>query len=619
MTALMPDVEIDRIDRFFEAHHPFAMLDPATRQRLVGEAEVIRLDADAPIYAHGDPVPGLYIVAEGRVRVMTPEGVAVSSLQIGQCFGERGLLLDGIAPYDTFAAEPCLLFRIPAARFHQVMESVPGFAMFFGRRARASSGADGAAVTPAVPISSTLAELMTRNPITLPPEATAADAARAIADRGISCVLVADQERLSGLVTASDLCARVLAKGLGGDLPITKVMTAAPRSLPPDAVTFDAISIMVEKRVGHLPIVEAGKLVGIITRTDLVMSQAMSAPMVVGEVMRASTLEAMVNATHQIPEALAQLVGAGLDHQDVTRNVTDITDALTRKLITMAEAELGPAPVPYLWAVCGSQGRREQTGVSDQDNCLILDDRATADDEAYFDALAKRVSDGLDACGFFFCPGDMMATNVRWRKPMSVWRGYFRGWIDKPDPMARMLASVMFDLRAVAGEASLLEDLQAETLERAKRNSIFIAHMVANSLSHQPPLGLFRGFALSRSGEHRGTLDMKMNGVVPITDLARLYALMGGLAPVNTRSRLVAAREAGLISEAGGHDLLDAYDLISEMRLEDQAAQIRRGEKPDNYLIPAALSDLERSHLRSAFVAVKTMQSAATQGRHTMV
>ena len=174
-----------------------------------------------------------------------------------------------------------------------------------------------------------------------------------------------------------------------------------------------------------------------------------------------------------------------------------------------------------------------------------------------------------------------------------------------------MLASVMFDLRAIAGDAALLDSLQAETLAAARRNSIFRAHMVRNSLKHQPPLGLFRGLALIRSGDNKDRIDMKHAGVVPIVDLGRLYALSAGLTQVNTRERLEAAREAGVISASGARDLLDAYDLIADMRLEHQAKLIREGRKPDNFMAPEGLSDLERNHLKDAFGVIKTMQSAA--------
>lgn len=174
-----------------------------------------------------------------------------------------------------------------------------------------------------------------------------------------------------------------------------------------------------------------------------------------------------------------------------------------------------------------------------------------------------------------------------------------------------MLASVMFDLRPIGGHFNLFADLQEETLEAASKNSIFVAHMTSNSLKHQPPLGLFRGFATVRSGEHKNTIDLKHNGVVPVTDLGRVYSLKGRLTEVNTRARLLAAIEAGAVSPSGGRDLVDAYDMIAQTRLEHQAAQIQRGEKPDNFMAPSDLSDFERSHLRDAFVVIKTMQNAA--------
>ncbi|MEL7346752.1 MAG: putative nucleotidyltransferase substrate binding domain-containing protein, partial [Pseudomonadota bacterium] len=270
----------------------------------------------------------------------------------------------------------------------------------------------------------------------------------------------------------------------------------------------------------------------------------------------------------------------------------------------------GPAPVPYLWLACGSQGRQEQTGVSDQDNCLILSDAATPEHDTYFAALAKIVSDGLNACGYYYCPGDMMATNPQWRQPVRVWEQLFRGWIQKPDPKAQMLASVMFDLRPIGGEESLFTSLQALVLERASKNSIFVAHMVSNALKHTPALGFFGGFAKVRSGEHRNTIDMKMHGVVPIVDVGRICALKGQLTAVNTRARLIEGEKQKTLSASGARDLLDAYDMIADTRLQHQAARVRAGQAPDNFLLPSELSDLEGNHLHDAFVVVRTIQSA---------
>jgi CBS domain-containing protein len=392
-------------------------------------------------------------------------------------------------------------------------------------------------------------------------------------------------------------------------------MTRDPHSLGLNDLGSDVLQMMLERRIGHVPVVESGVLKGIVTQTDLTRYQAISSAVIIGDIAHAGSVEELTGFTKMIPQVLAQLVATGKPHDVITRLITDIGDAVTRRLLAMAEAKFGPPPVPYLWLACGSQGRREQTGVSDQDNCLFLHDDFQPEHDPYFAALAKFVSDGLDACGYFYCPGDMMATADRWRQPVRVWRDYFAGWVAKPDPTAQMLASVMFDLRPISGEVSLFADLQAETLEMSSKNSIFVSHMVSNSLKHVPPLSLLRGFATIRSGEHKDMIDLKHNGVVPLVDLGRIYALLGRLESANTRARLLEARDKGVISSTGAGDLIDAYDLIAHTRLEHQAYEIKHGQAPDNFMAPTSLSDFERGHLRDAFVVVRTMQSAIGHSR----
>jgi CBS domain-containing protein len=232
----------------------------------------------------------------------------------------------------------------------------------------------------------------------------------------------------------------------------------------------------------------------------------------------------------------------------------------------------------------------------------------TPEHEEYFTALSRFVCDGLNACGFVHCPGEAMASNLRWRQPLRVWQQYFHDWTERPEPKALMLSSIFFDLRPVHGDTSLFETLQQGLLANSKANRIFIAHLVANALSHRPPLGFFRHFVLIRDGEHDHTLDIKRRGLVPIVDVARVYALSEGLPPVNTLARLQAARDCGAMSADMSADLQDAFEFIASLRIRHQAQQIRAGEKPDNYLPPSDLSQLERSHLKDAFAVIKSIQ-----------
>jgi CBS domain-containing protein len=592
---------------FIASVHPYDSLSQDELARAASSFSRRQMPAGAVVYDHGDLLPGIWLIESGRVAVSDRNGDSVSELGPRNSFGERGLLREGAAVTTARVTEDAVLWMLPREELLDLIAQNRAVARFFDRgRGGQGRGAEIATLK--------VEDLLTRQPLTCAPETPVRQAAQMMRDAGTSSIGVTEGGRLLGIVTIRDMSNRVVAAGLDAARPVREVMTPDPITLPPQALGYDVLNAMLERRVGHLPVVDQGRFVGMITQTDLTRVQAISASALIRDVADAGSVEEMARITARVPDLLVNLVAAHQRHEVITRMITDVTDAVTRRLLVLAEADLGPAPARWLWAACGSQGRQEQTGLSDQDNCLILADGADPADP-WFAALARFVCVGLNTAGFVYCPGDMMATNPRWRQPLNVWRDYFTGWIRKPSPEAQMLASVMFDLRAIGGDGSLLTGLQAETLALAARNSIFVAHMIANSLKHRPPLGIIGGFATIRSGEHRHHIDMKHNGVVPVTDLARVYALQGRLTTVNTRARLLEAEDAGVISGSGARDLIAAYDVIQTQRLEHQAHLIRSGRAPDNYLAPADLPDFERSHLRDAFVVVRGMQSALGHGK----
>ncbi len=609
----MPEDMIDDPTGFLIRQAPYDALPPERLAEVIGRLETLDLPAGARAFTEGDALTGLYIIRDGTMSITDATGVELSHLGPGNSFGERGLLRGGTAVATATAAEPTRLYRLPAPLFFNLMQGEEAFRRFFDR-----SRPDRPQTKTGELTATRVEDLMTRDPATCEPGTPIRVAARTMRDRRISSLCITDGGKLFGIVTLRDLVNKALAEDVGADTPVAGIMTPDPATLPPTAIGSDVLHRMMERRLGHLPIVAGDQLVGIVTQTDLTRFLASTSAGLMADIGRADSAEDIARVTARIPELLAQLVAGGNRHEVVTRLVTDIADGATRRLIRFFEGEYGPAPVPYAWVACGSQGRQEQTGVSDQDNALIIDDAATEADMAWFAGLAEFVCAGLDKAGYVFCPGEMMAKTPRWRQRVLGWRGYFADWIAHPSKEAQMLASVMFDLRVIEGDEALYRPLQAAVLKGAAENSIFRAHMAANAVGHVPPLGLIRGFATLRSGEHRNRIDMKMNGVVPIVDLGRAYALQGGLEAANTRDRIEAAGAAKVISESGARDLLDAYDVIAQARLDHQMRQIRRGEAPDNFMAPSELSDLERSHLRDAFVVVKTMQSALMSGRGVM-
>jgi CBS domain-containing protein len=370
---------------------------------------------------------------------------------------------------------------------------------------------------------------------------------------------------------------------------------------------------MTRLNVHHLPVLDDGRVAGILTTTDLTRFQSANAVYLVGDIHKAKDIDTLVQISAKVGELQVHLVNGGATADQVGQAVSAVTDAITLRLLELAEAELGSPPVPYAWMAGGSQARREQSSHSDQDNALLIADHMRPEDDAYFAALAAYVNDGLNACGYVYCPGDVMAKNPKWRQPLRLWKKYFVNWIEKPEPMALMLASVFFDLRAVYDPEGLFEELHEQVLDLCRANRIFIAYMAANALKHRPPLGFFRNFVLIHGGEHDHTFDIKHRGTVPIIDLARVYALSAGIPEINTLERLEVAAEHSAVSKEGSANLIDAAEFIGTLRIRHQARLLRRGEKADNFLSPDELSPLERGHLKDAFILINTMQESLGQ------
>ncbi len=459
--------------------------------------------------------------------------------------------------------------------------------------------------------------LLRREPVTLPPQATIRDAAMLMREQQVSAVMVVDAGRLLGIVTDRDLRNRVLAVGLDSARPVADVLTTNPSSVDLHTTAFDAMLLMARSKLNHVPVLDGQRVVGMVSSSDVAERHSTSAVVLAIEIYRCDDIEGLQRVTRRVRDLQCDLAAADATAQATGRVITAITDALTIRLLQLAEAQLGAPPVPYAWVAAGSQARREQTARTDQDNCMVLsDDYDAAMHGAYFEALARQVCDGLDACGYVHCPGEMMAMTDRWRQPLAQWQQYFRGWTQAPEPKALMLTCVFFDLRCVHGDAALLDGLRHGALQGTRANSIFLAHMANNALQRRPPLSLFGRISAARSGEHRGTIDIKLLGIAPIVDLARIHALAAGLEAVSTDERLAQGGQGTGMSEQGARDLREAFEFLAALRIRHQARQMRDGLAPDNHVPLQALSNFERAQLKDAFKVVADMQEALGQRYH---
>ena len=599
-----------------QAHRIFGLLSAQGQMRLAEALTLHRLDAGDTLDLAGDPSPALQWLVSGDLMLLDDQRQPILALHSGELLTPTAH--PGIASAQAQTA--CELARLDASLLETLREESAALAILLPPSPLASSAKprERNQVDPALNLMTTpVRSLIKREPITLPPNTTISEAARTMSEKRVSSVLLVEQGHLFGLITDRDLRNRVLATGMDPARPVADIATLAPMTIDVHSPAFDALLLMARHNIHHVPVLDGQRIVGMITATDVTEQHSTSAVYLAGEIYKQTTVEGLQASSSRIKRLQQSLASAQASAYSSGHIITAITDAITSRLLQLAERQLGPAPIDYVWVAAGSQARNEQTAKSDQDNCMVLDDRFDeAQHGAYFKALAQFVCDGLDACGYIYCPGEMMAMTDTWRQPQRRWAEYFARWTSAPDPKALMLTCVFFDVRVVAGRGDLLDTLRQHTLQRTRGNSLFLAHMVGNALSRQPPLalfGLFGGLSTLRSGEHKGALDLKHNGIVPIVDLARVYALAAGHPAVNTHDRLAHAAESGEISPQGVRDLRDALEYLSLVRIRHQSRRIAAGFEADNFLRPEELSNFERSQLKDAFGVVKSLQDVLGQ------
>ncbi len=603
-----PDELVDELADYFDflkQHLPFAELPPVELARLLDGLEVSYHRAGVRIFAVGEQVRFLYVVRKGAVEVTGEDGSLISREGEGDCFGFPALLTGGVAKREARCVEDTLLYAVSDSKFHALRAAHPRFDRFFGQahesRLHAGVEEQGGGL-----LSQRVRDLVRRDPVFVPPEVTVREAAKRMASERIASVMVGEPGKLVGILTDRDLRSRVVAEGLDADTPVRAVMTPDPFRIDADDRSLEALLLMTRHRVHHLPVAQAGRIVGMVSATDLLRAQAAHPVYVVGEIQRQTTEDGLVEVSRRLPSVVQRLAQADLRASEVGRVITFVADALTERLIAIASMSLGRAPARYAWVGLGSQGRCELGLNSDQDNALLLEPGV---DDRWFAELAELVTHGLAACGFPPCPGDIMATNPRLRKGTDAWSADFARWMETPDTRALLNAATFFDMRTVHGDDRLVQDVRARMLEAAPKNQLFLAALARAALEHRPPIGFFRQFVLDRGGAEGKALDLKHRGIAPIVALARVHALAKGSPEVETRARIEDSAHRGSLSRSDAASLLDAHAFVAQCRLRHQAKQLAEGFRPDNFVSPDALSSFERAHLKDAFRVVEALQS----------
>lgn len=454
--------------------------------------------------------------------------------------------------------------------------------------------------------------------VTIPEDTSIQEAARVMVAHKISSLIVVDRSRLpKGIITDRDLREKVVAKGRPLTDPIKNILSLSLIRVEARESCFEALLKMIKYNVHHMLVIEEGRLKGIMTNHDLMTLQGISPLSLAKDIVNQKSIEGLIPVSLKINNIVGLLLKEDAKAGSIANIISEINDRLVRKVLEIAEQELGPPPLPYCWIVFGSEGRKEQTFRTDQDNALIYNDPGTAEDEEkagdYFLRFTAWVAHGLQQVGFPLCTADYMASNPKWCQPLKVWKRYLSAWIDEPIPDSLLKFLIFYDFRPLHGKRSLSEELRKHLIAYLEDKKIFLGHMAGFMLQITPPIGFFNTFVVEKGGEHKDKFDLKVKGLTPLLNIVRLFSMEKGIQETVTLERIEALKSKHDLAEKYSEELEHAYEFLMLLRIHHQFEQIKTGLKPDNFINPNQLSNLERKTLKEAFHLMTRMQGLVTE------
>jgi CBS domain-containing protein len=413
-----------------------------------------------------------------------------------------------------------------------------------------------------------------------------------------------------GIFTLHDLLNRVALQRRDLADPISSVMSPVRVTLPPQATAYDAALEMVRQGIRHVIVVDRGKVTGIVSEKDLFELQRLSLRQLSTEIQGAPDIGALTVLAKEIRGLAQSRLVEGVSSEQLTRLISSLNDLLTRRVLELEFADRDLQGIVFCWLALGSEGRLEQTLSTDQDNGLVFESPAgvAADAaRAILLPIAQRVNASLAACGFPLCSGNIMAGNPRWCLSAAEWRGEFAHWIDSGNPEALLHGSIFFDFRALYGAERLASELRSWLTRKAAANFRFLHQMAENALHNRPPLGLVRDFQVESAGENKGTIDLKINGTTIFVDAARIFSLATGGTATSTAERLRAAAATLKVPPDEVDAWIGAFYHLLALRLRCQERGVT-GVCAGNRVNPAKLNRLERSILKDSLHQAKGIQ-----------
>lgn len=551
----MKNTIAERIFDFLKDFPPFNFLDKEDLYSISANVQVIYLEKNSYIFKQNEPIhDAFYIVKDGAIGVLRDDTVLVDECDEGDIFGLRAIIAKDDYLLSAKSIEESIVYSISSEILETIIEKNDDANKFllasFATNTRNPYSNDDKGVLFAnietlQKNESSFTEVQSadysKNPITCKLNTSIKEAAQIMTNKRVGSIVIVENKNPLGIITDKDLRTKIATGTVSIDESVDKIMSSPVITFPEYITVAEAQIAMLQNKITHLCITKDGtpdsELCGILSEHDIIVIHGNNPSVLIKEVKRAKSAETLKDIRDKAQDLLEGYLEQNIPIFFVSKIVSAINDAITKKAIELSIDDMeSKPPTKFGWLALGSQGRKEQLLLTDQDNALVFENVSKEDyqrTQDYFLKLAKSVTDKLNTVGFEYCPADMMASNKKWCLSASNWKKQFDNWITQPDEDKIMLCTIFFDFDLIYGSKKLVKDISKSIYKSIDKYEIFLNFLGLNALKNPPPLSFFRQFLVEDSGEHKDQFDIKARAMMPLVDSARLLILSKNLTNYN--------------------------------------------------------------------------------------
>ncbi len=605
---------LPNIYEFVSKTYPFSLLSELERDVMATKIKITYHSKDEVLENESITGVGLFMIRTGVVETRnTVDNSLRGRFSVGDTFGFTQIDKEGKSDYRVIFLENTLLYLLPKTVLNYLIAKNSTIGTYFNSKewVRLSSSHHYADEHSNEGTGKTMAMIAGHDLSIVSPLCNIQMTAQSMGQHNADFSLVMDNDTLLGIVTKSDITLKAVATGMDLSEPISSIMTRSVKTIDAHQSMYDAIEMMIMYDIRNLPVLDKGKVYGMVSATSLMRNSKLQSVYLSQEIQQCHEVTKLIELSSQKQEIFETLIKTNVKPHTIQKIMSHIADNFAQALLRIAEHEFGAPPCPYAFVAAGSQARSEVQLLSDQDNCIITASDLDETTRPYFEKVATFVNDSLDKCGYPLCDGNYMAKNPRWLQSLETFKGYYDEWILNNSEDAILSGSVFLDMRTLYGDESIVRELREHLVQRARNNSRFMAVLMKISSAVSPPVGTFRQFVLTKDGDNKPYLNIKKQAINLIIEMARLYAIAAGSTSVDTYERLICAYKANLIKEEDYQELTEAYTFLNSVRFNHQLHALKNHEELSNHIVPKELSQFERNHLRDAFIIIAKHQKGA--------